>query len=182
MLVTIHLCSASQQHLVVALTTLPTIESHRVPYKCTRKTFLQFPCTLAGESPKWNILVVTWVLVICLKYTHLHSGALALGHTCTRAAPSCSCVYFRQITRAHVTTTTYIYYSIMHDLRQLCQNIIDYNSTMQPNEPIMLQCSKFNPCIVLIIVTGFAKRGETHTSISTNLENHNILVTKKQLT
>ena len=24
------------------------------------------------------------------------------------SAPSCSCVYFRQITRAHVTTTTYI--------------------------------------------------------------------------
>ena len=25
---------------------------------------MQFP-TLAGESPKWNIVVVTWALVIC---------------------------------------------------------------------------------------------------------------------
>ena len=70
MLVTIHICSASQQHLVVALTTLPTIESHMVPYKYTSKAFLQFPCILAGESPKWNILVVTWTLVICLKCIH----------------------------------------------------------------------------------------------------------------
>jgi len=30
-------------------------------------------------------------------------------HTCTRALrPSCSCVYFRQITRAHVITITYM--------------------------------------------------------------------------
>ena len=74
MLVTIHLRSASQQCLVVALMALPTIESHMVPYKYTRKAFQQFPCTFAGDSPKWNILVVTWALVICLKYTHLHSG------------------------------------------------------------------------------------------------------------
>ena len=73
MLVTIHLRSASQQHLVIALMTLSTIEIHMVPYKYTHKTFLQFPYTLAGESPKWNILVVTWALVIYLKY------ALALG-------------------------------------------------------------------------------------------------------
>ena len=52
MLVTIHLRSASQQRLVVALTTLPTIESHIVPYKYTHKAFLQFPFTLAGESPQ----------------------------------------------------------------------------------------------------------------------------------
>ena len=64
MLVTIYLRSASQQCLVVALTTLPTIESHMVPYKYTRKAFQQFPCTLAGDSPKWNILVVTRALVI----------------------------------------------------------------------------------------------------------------------
>ena len=99
MLVTIHLRSASQQCLVVALTTLPTIESHMVPYKYTRKAFLQFPCTLAGDSPKWNTLVVTWALVICLKYT------LPLGLR-PRAR-----VYIsgKSLVRAHVTTTTYIY-------------------------------------------------------------------------
>ena len=47
----IHLHSASQRHLVVALTTLSTTEIHLVPYKYTREAFLQFP-TLAGESPK----------------------------------------------------------------------------------------------------------------------------------
>ena len=26
--------------------------------------------TLLSESPKWNILVITWALVICLKYTY----------------------------------------------------------------------------------------------------------------
>ena len=123
MLVTMHLHSASQQRLVVALTTLPTIESHMVPYKYTRKAFLQFPCTLAGDSPKWNILVVTRPLVICLKYTHSHLGcALVLVcifqarniHTLTRDAPLCSCVYIRQITRVYVTTTTYIYIYISY--------------------------------------------------------------------
>ena len=69
MLVSIHLHSASQQLLVVALMTLSTIEIHMVPYKYNCNTFLQFP-TLAGESPKWTTLVVTWALVICLKYTH----------------------------------------------------------------------------------------------------------------
>ena len=87
MLVTIHLRSASQQCLVVAITTLPTIESHMVSYKYTRKAFLQFPCTLAGDSPKWNILVVTWALVICLKYTHSHSGC-ALVLVCMRPSAS----------------------------------------------------------------------------------------------
>ena len=51
MLVMIHLRLASQQCLVVALTTLSTIEIHMVLYTYTRKAFLQF------ESPKWNILV-----------------------------------------------------------------------------------------------------------------------------
>ena len=79
-LMSIHLRSASQQHLVIALTILSTIKIHMVPYKYTREAFLQFP-TLAGESLKWNILAVTWALVICLKYTHLHSGcALALAY------------------------------------------------------------------------------------------------------
>ena len=76
----IHLCSASQQRLVIALTTLSSTEIHMVPYKYTREAFLQFP-TLTGESPKLNILVVTWALVNCLKYMHLHSGyALVLMH------------------------------------------------------------------------------------------------------
>ena len=54
MLVSKHLRLASQQHLVIVLTTLSTIEIHMVPYKYTRKAILQFP-TLAGESPKWNM-------------------------------------------------------------------------------------------------------------------------------
>ena len=91
MLVTIHLRSASQQCLVVVLTTLPTIESHMVPYKYTRKAFQQFPCTLAGDSPKWNILVVTWALVICLKYTHLHSGCALVLVCIFQANHSCPC-------------------------------------------------------------------------------------------
>ena len=89
--VTIHLRSASQQCLVVALTTLPTIESHMVPYKYTRKAFLQFPCTLAGDSPKWNILVVTWALVICLKYTHSHSGCALVLMCIFQANHACPC-------------------------------------------------------------------------------------------
>ena len=91
----IHLHLASQQHFVIALRTLSAIEIHMVPYKYTFKAFLQFPI-LAGESPKWNILVVTWALVSDLSkiYTHI------------QAASSCSCVYFRQITSAHVTATT----------------------------------------------------------------------------
>ena len=48
----IHLHSASQQRLVVALTTLSTIEIHMVPYKYTREAFLHLQ---SGESPKWNI-------------------------------------------------------------------------------------------------------------------------------
>jgi len=40
----------------------------------------------------WNILVVTWTLMVCLKYTHL----------------CCSYIYFRQTIRAHVITITYI--------------------------------------------------------------------------
>ena len=91
MLVMIHLRSASQQCLVVALTTLPTIESHMVPYKYTRKTFQQFPCTLAGDSPKWNILVVTWAFVICLKYTHSHSGCALVLVCIFQANHSCPC-------------------------------------------------------------------------------------------
>ena len=87
----IHLRSASQQCLVVALTTLPTIESHMVPYKYTRKAFQQFPCTLAGDSPKWNILVVTWALVICLKYTHSHSGCALVLMCIFQANHSCPC-------------------------------------------------------------------------------------------
>ena len=40
------------------LSMLSTIKIHMVPYKYT---FLKFP-TLAGESPKWNIVAVTWEL------------------------------------------------------------------------------------------------------------------------
>ena len=93
MLVMIYLCSASQQRLVIAFT-LSTIKIHMIPYKYIRKAFLQFPCTLAGESPKWNILVVTWELVICLKYMyscpcynyyiymiHTYSETLVVIHT-----------------------------------------------------------------------------------------------------
>ena len=97
MLVTIHLHSASQQHLVIAITMLSTIKIHMVPYKYTCKASLQFPCTFAGESPKWNTLVVTWALVICLKYMHEHEGAARVRVH----------IFFRQITRAHITTTTY---------------------------------------------------------------------------
>ena len=101
MLVTIHLRSASQQCLVVALTTLPTIESHMVPYKYTRKTFQQFPCTLAGDSLKWNILVVTWALVICLKYTHSHSGCALVLVCIFQANHSCPCYnyYIKPVVR-----------------------------------------------------------------------------------
>ena len=91
MLVTIHLRSAIQQCLIVALTTLSTIEIHMVPYKYTRKAFLQFPCTLAGKSPKWNILVVTWALVICLKYMHSHSGCTLMLVRIFQTNHSCPC-------------------------------------------------------------------------------------------
>ena len=101
MLVTIHLRLASQQCLVVALMTLSTIESHMVPYKYTRKAFQQFPCTLAGDSPKWNILVVTWALVICLKYTHSHSGCALVLVCIFQANHSCPCYNY------------YIYYSFI---------------------------------------------------------------------
>ena len=104
MLVTIHLCSASQQRLVIVLTTLPTIESHMVPYKYTRKAFLQFPCTLAGDSPKWNILVVTWALVICLKYTHSHSGCTLVLVCIFQANHSCPCYnYYIYIYHFHTS-------------------------------------------------------------------------------
>ena len=103
MLVTIHLRLASQQCLVVALTTLPTIESHMVPYKYTRKAFQQFPCTLAGDSPKWNILVVTWALVICLKYTHSHSGCALVLVCIFQANHSCPCYnYYIPLWYAHL--------------------------------------------------------------------------------
>ena len=71
--VSIHLLSASQQRLVIAFMFLSTIKIHMVPYKYTHEAFLQFP-TLVGKSPKWNILVVTSELVICLKYMHGHEG------------------------------------------------------------------------------------------------------------
>ena len=89
MLVMIHLRSAFQQCLVVALT-LSTIKIHMVPYKHTRKTFLQFT-TLAGESPKWNTLVVTWALVICMKYTYLHSDCAFVLVCIFQANHSCPC-------------------------------------------------------------------------------------------
>ena len=92
MLVTIHLRSASQQCLVVALTTLPTIESHMVPYKYTRKAFQQFPCTLAGDSPKWNISRHTVVCRAALesgKNPARHSVSILTGRTKTSFSHLC---------------------------------------------------------------------------------------------
>ena len=112
MFMSIHLRLAFHQRLVIALMTLSIIKIHMVPYKYTREAFLQFP-TLAGKSPKWNILVVTWALVICLKYTHLHS---TLVLTCIfQANHSCPCynyylyIYIRKIPHRHGITTLYIY-------------------------------------------------------------------------
>ena len=105
---TIHLRSTSQQRLVVALTTLSTIEIHMVSYKYTRKAFLQFPCTLAGKSPKWNILVVTWALVICLKYTHSHLGYALMLVRIFQANHSCPCynyyIYIFYLGPGHIPT------------------------------------------------------------------------------
>jgi len=39
-----------------------------------KKIFL----TTASELQKYNILVIKWALVICLKYMHLHSGPCAI--------------------------------------------------------------------------------------------------------
>ena len=50
------------------------------------------------ECRKWNILVITQALVLCLIYTHSPSGA---------ARPRGSCVYIRQSTLACVITITY---------------------------------------------------------------------------
>ena len=114
-LVTIHLRSASQQHLVVALTTLSTIEIHMVPYKYICKAFLQFPCTLAGESPKWNILVVTWAVVICLKYTHSHLGCALPLVRIFQTNHSCPCYNYYIHTYIYIYIYTHIYiYMYMH--------------------------------------------------------------------
>ena len=71
-------------------TVLSTNEIHMVSYKYTREAFLQFP-TLAGESPKWNILVVTWALVIYLKYMHKHEGAARVRVCIFQANHLCPC-------------------------------------------------------------------------------------------
>ena len=98
MLVSIHLRWASQQHFVVLLRHYPQSKFTWSHVNTLAKHSCSF-LTLADESPKWNILVVTWTLVISLKYTHEHSGcAIVLVR-----------IYFRQISCAHVTTTTYIY-------------------------------------------------------------------------
>ena len=110
--VSIHIHSASQQHLFIALTTLSTIKIHMFRYKYNREAFLQFP-TLAGESPKWNMLVVTWGTC---DFPEIYTQARG-------AQPQCECVYSRQITCAHVTTSTYTY---------ICMyiiNIYTYSST-----------------------------------------------------
>jgi len=51
-----------------------TIEINNPQYKYAHEACLQF-LTLVGESPKWNILVIPWTLVLYVIYTHLHSGA-----------------------------------------------------------------------------------------------------------
>ena len=70
------------------------------------------------ECRKWNILVITQALVLCLIYTHSPSGA---------ARPRASCVYIRQSTLACVITITYIYIYIYkhHDNWYSCKIIIN---------------------------------------------------------
>ena len=81
MSVLMHLCLASQQHLVIVRMAYP---QSKFSWSYIN-AFLQFP-TLAGKSPKSNILVVTWELVICLKYTHLHLGCCSCIHGCIPCA------------------------------------------------------------------------------------------------
>jgi len=40
-------------------------------------TISDMKITTANDLQKFNILAITWVLVICLKYMHLHSGLCA---------------------------------------------------------------------------------------------------------
>ena len=52
-----------------------------VPYKYTHKTYLQFP-TLAGESPKWNILVVAWADKYALTLMPAVLVLVCIYHSC----------------------------------------------------------------------------------------------------
>ena len=78
----VHLHTHNQRYLYARVGTLMSPLSNAIVMPCCCLKFTKshintlvnhccsFP--LGGESPKQNIIVVIWALVICLKYMHLH--------------------------------------------------------------------------------------------------------------